>query len=1029
MSQVKSAKNLDVASEWCQEARKILALPVLGKQGPAARALGNRSDKVKQALDGLSDVTDPTLQQKVQDEKAKFLQTSGEIHDLQLQYEAVAKRQKEVKQKSQAKKDDDALRKRLETEIEQRSNVLEQQGSRLDGLKNEAKQRVTTNKTNVGDKEWKKIEEGIKAWDKLHEETGKALDAFYAANNDGGALRTSYNQQKKPDTATVKTAAEVKTATDTLETCKSEIAKQTTAYTEAKTTYLEARKALLPLLDRAVELLPPPTLQPILDKYQAARAEGAVGNWVNAAREIDGLVGTIQALVDKPTTQQDLTAWEKQRAEIIQAVESEVSKMPPNFANDLRAKGGELLRLGDAEKKPQDRTALGTRSGELQKILAERNQNLADFRSRWSDLFKTVNAADTENKKNLALPLWVQGFDLVGEFEKESYVVAPSECAALQKKTKDTLDGLENDVNQVLADPTQMPKTLQDRVTAAAQKNFDHLAGECDRALVDFDGATGKDSPAYKAIYDDFARRRQQLAADFQNNLKTGQPFARKPLEDLTAEIRQKTEEAVGEVAKARPALEKKIKELLLQLSLALTGLEGSNLPAAYADKLSKDLSTIADQMKTDSLDLLQALDKRVDEIAAAMKKGSRSNDMEACESRLERAGNELKNKEIKKYQTATKVALKSKIADLKERLYNDGPTKLEPIKKELTELEGDVQKAKARAAIIHRLSKEFQGFETRLRTELPTRLKEIDAKAAVVIDRLPIYGKLNAAVANLNAETDAQVAMLEKKLKLLQEGLDALMGNDQALRDLLAEDAKTSDAEGAKRVDDSIHSEMYLDASRQATELVKKCKGQGSVKSDRRAIKDILSRAKKSYEAKNFSTAANEAGLALRLAKQLFDDPQGSATTHGGREVLQHLVRRWKRALEQVKEAFQKSHTEIDKAAAADTRQEVIAAAKKVKELVEARLGKFDAKAFNKEVAVLEREPPTDPSKQAANQATKKKYRELALRKVRGFRNLLLRDPVLKTLKGRNPWGTINYVPIIRALDDLNLHIQKIDE
>lgn len=357
-------------------------------------------------------------------------------------------------------------------------------------------------------------------------------------------------------------------------------------------------------------------------------------------------------------------------------------------------------------------------------------------------------------------------------------------------------------------------------------------------------------------------------------------------------------------------------------------------------------------------------------------------------------------------------------------------------VEKAFTELKTHFAKVKAKR---DELENELVQIRERVSSELVQLIRE-KTGASIAVEHLPVMKAADILSDRLTLSEDlAEFASIEVEIGMLLDDVTLLFleadepGAFQAEKDacIKAEQEELAVIRVAqeKRIQYESDKEKFLKIWKVLRNLSGIDKGErDTIKS----VKDTAIQAAKSKPA-DWTKAAKNMALALRLAERLEKDPIASQTTDRGRSHLKELTPRWTKGIDRlnttVKDglggAIVKSCDEPDDVDA-----------KKVGEVYGSTVvPRFEDNLipsdFEAELLVLSRKAPLRGKARKTDHAEKKKKREQALVKVRKYKRMVQKDLMYQTLLFKsNPWsskgGAVDGLPLMRSLNDLELNIER---
>jgi hypothetical protein len=550
-------------------------------------------------------------------------------------------------------------------------------------------------------------------------------------------------------------------------------------------------------------------------------------------------------------------------------------------------------------------------------------------------------------------------------------------------------------------------------------------------ALFTLEGMIGPTCTDEVKKHKQWETRRSKLVVEFNEWDWTTGPFVMTPFATLLQEINPEIASVKKKADKLREELKSDLKELLLEINLGLSDMGA--FPSKYYEQFN-DVGNYGGQLDVDNLHLLRQMQAKVEDasnrLGALRGDGKGFGPYEKLLGDIKKIRKRLKEDDVAEFQPGRSASLMTKSDKLKADLEKQGPTgDNTALAKLIQALDQESQEVKARARLFKSYRDKFMELEKRIRVEVPRKAKAIDNTAEISPDRIPLLTKLETSRALLTSATATEAA-IKQALQSLTDSLALLLENDDAINDLISKDRVGKMEDKTKALIESENEATYLNLLQQANDAVKECKEKKANKKTLKVIKDLISDAKKTAKEKDFVAAGQQAAYALKMANELAADPLGSNMTGRGREQLKKLAERWRNALKQVDTHFKTLAGNVDAACKKDNRPQVLAAAQKFKDMFKKRFtDRFKEDAFDHALIMLQGEPPTDEGAKEKDRAMKKKFREEALKVVRDIRKQLTSDPFLDSLTGRTPFGSLHFVPLVRALDDIDLNVQRTDE
>ncbi|MFO0869026.1 MAG: hypothetical protein U0935_08725 [Pirellulales bacterium] len=436
--------------------------------------------------------------------------------------------------------------------------------------------------------------------------------------------------------------------------------------------------------------------------------------------------------------------------------------------------------------------------------------------------------------------------------------------------------------------------------------------------------------------------------------------------------------------------------------------------------------------------------------------------------SRLSGVVKKLNSSDLKKSMPTERDRLLGLVLDAQTELRTGGPgliddathpgwdTRIRDMETELTQLQQRLRELKT---LRGQLTEKANQIRASINGPLISQLKSLTGKE-VNPDHLPLSSKLSQLEAGFASESiDALKLQLKKVENLAQEveftlddGAELVVQKEEDQRqgkgfalascgnetfEEIARESERAAKEDQENLDALLElRSRYNDEVSLYKEVRERLKGVPDLDKDelKRIVgvyKEGLAAVKKPAE--DWATGYRKVSLARRMAEQLEKDPLASQTTERGRKHLKELNPRWTKGIETLLGTVRGLSGKIGEAAESDPE---IGDAKKVTEpfnavVLDHMSAALEVDAFQQELLVLGADAPSGKVEKEKDLARKRQIREQALAKVRRYLNVVSKDPIFAALMyENNPWsrsgGAVQGLPLVRALNDLDLNIQR---
>ncbi len=178
--------------------------------------------------------------------------------------------------------------------------------------------------------------------------------------------------------------------------------------------------------------------------------------------------------------------------------------------------------------------------------------------------------------------------------------------------------------------------------------------------------------------------------------------------------------------------------------------------------------------------------------------------------------------------------------------------------------------------------------------------------------------------------------------------------------------------------------------------------------------LKSLRDKAKEAAKLGDYAGAVKQLQTATKVAQRAIEAPQG--LRHSSRDNLRGVEARWRTAVQQVNAGITAVSNKLQELGQTEEIGNLGPITRSLDELVTGALA-FNADVFAVAIATL--------SKKNNALAERRAAREAGMRFVRQYQDRL-KDPILRVLFTKNPFGTVPLNLINAALDDLDLNIQR---
>ncbi|ADB16516.1 hypothetical protein Psta_1842 [Pirellula staleyi DSM 6068] len=1069
------------AYKWCVEARKILAMKIVGT-GDRSK-LKNAATLGKDKLEKLEQLTFGDLTPEMQDLQDRYVNLAWDMQVISKEYAAQELFLKELKErqptiaiKQQTKEEKklwEAPIKQAEAHLEKLREKMKLQTVELENVGQELSTEV--DKKELERKRSKESLKGKKVELKICEDAeallAKGMELVKSFGNydaDTAKIITeAYLPFKKLDWYAASDRAAQK---EKLAELNAKWTLTKNAYDKGEGIYNKHKKDARALIVSIEEMLPETDRRDLINAYYTGQDAALRLQWNVAGAQVNELfVAELRKRL--ASVESNYRGWQELRTNQYNKIKTELAAITDGpFMNMALAKLADVIAT--TERTKDYATGISqfdeaqTEAREVLKAFNIINPKAAEFLAAKEEVQRIVDGLAGQNQ-SFALTFRDDFNKLYEEFLKAKNVATSGEANSListfegkftdlKNKVLDCQDdlkvaGMQKDIDDS-EDLSKFVKPLAAKIKAAADAVFTYQGLDFDpvgdKALINgWNVKVNEARAVLQLIQDAVVENDSSMYATHKQNYLDKSA----PLDDVINDATTRATTATNAVPNERLTLENNIKALqkLLKVERWLTFRE-----ATWHIDASEELKKIELNAKADSVGVLRDLNARVIEMTREAEEAFKyysdrinprapKTDYGKLKDLLSALFKAINVKELKKTLTQEHGKLLERLTEAKDGISKDGPgtmsknyTKWETlITGELTtaknELLALLDKIKSQRSL---LVKKAEKIMADVAGEYCTTLLRV-SNETISATNVPIYQQAKDLLQQISAgESEEALKIADKQLIALAEELqfaieDAAQGTGNELLD--------ESKKNAKKEKEKFDAEQKLKGEYDDTKLLygplkeKLKKSSGIDKTELSRIDSLAKEAAKMYKKKDIAGARRSMVLAYQLALQLDKDPLASQTTDRGKKHLKELNPRWTNGIKTLLDSLGGLEKAIEKSA--DGTPDVTPAdiTRTFNTKVTTRMkDQLDPAAFQQELLVLASDSPGGKKKEA-DLAKKRKLREQALAKLRRYRDMVQKGPLFRSvIMENNPWsrdgGSVLGLPLLRAINDLDLNLQR---